>query len=196
MRSVFCSVLALAAVAAAGTGMVQAQADANPSTARFQLGFFAPTGDVSLSGLEVEVDESSYENTFGVGLNYEYRFGDIWGVDFGVKYFKPDIELGRFSDEARFVPWTVGFNYHFGNEGWQFYAGPELAYIMYGNPDFPGWDIDDELTWGVKAGVDVPWQGNWAFNASVEYLAAKADMRGTDLDPKPFIITVGAGYRF
>ena len=205
---------------------------------RFHVNYFMPSGDLTVSeAFEEDLDgdgtvdtlaltqKAEYDSAFGFGIEYEYMASDLIGLDFGLKYIKPDIKLnesGTFNDEpftlaeikegGEFMPLTAGLMFHLGDsDRLDFYLGPELAYIMYGDVTFvdPVFEeearikFNDEFTFGAKLGLDFSIGENWVISAQAEYIAADSEVdaeEGDDvsvsLDPSPFILNVGVGYRF
>ena len=185
--------LTAAALFAAGAAAAFA-GDERPAL-RLLGGAFLPTGDLSVSGLDVSVD-NSFDNAPGLGVVCEWKLSPAWGIDAGLKYFDPDVKqerrgFGSYKTSVRFMPLSVGVNWHFtpgGKADW--FVGPELAYVFYSQ------DVDDELVPGVKVGVSTPIARSWDFTASFEYLHAKGTVGGDDFKPRPFLVMVGAAYRF
>ena len=60
--------------------------------------------------------------------------------------------------------------------------------------------FDDDLGFGLRAGVDVPigHGGSWIVSAGLRYLKAilESDGTGEDLDLDPLMVSIGVGYRF
>lgn len=205
------------------------------NTFRFQVGYFMPSGDFSFTEDLTDFDDDGtndvlngkieYDTAIGAGIDYERRLTPLIGLDFGFKYFNPDIKLsatldltgdGGSSDSfeikegGKFQPLTAGVMFHvLGGKGLDLYLGPELAYIMYGDVTFTdpsglatlSASFDDEFTYGAKAGLDVPLGENWAVGATLEYIMADSKVKDTGdmevkLDPTPFIFMASVGYKF
>ncbi len=201
-----------------GLSSLAALAQATPAqhTVRFGGGFFLPTGDVDISIRTGDDDDlvdvsnrNEFKSTFGVAAGYEYRFNDLVGIDVGARYYRPEVERSRRTgslaeDKAGFLPITAGAMFHFGEVGrFSFYAGPQLVWVLYTDPDLdPDIDIDysfdDEITWGVKGGVDYQvGNGPWGVSAVLEYIDAAAETKGgPKLRPNPLLVSFGAVYRF
>jgi len=205
---------------------------------RFQLNYFMPSGDLTMTdAFEEDIDgdgtidtfslneKAEYDSALGFGIEYEYMASELIGLDFGLKYIKPDVKLnvsGTLNDESfalpeiseggEFMPLTAGLMFHFGkSEKIDFYLGPELAYIMYGDLTFTDpffgeetkIKFNDEFTFGAKLGLDFFLDESWAISAQAEYLDAssevdtdEADDLSVNLDPSPFILTFGVAYKF
>ena len=190
-------------------------------------GFFVepvdPETRVEFSGdLTLEPDDA-----VGVAFSYEWRLTRRLGAEVGFFGAQHDIS-GRLTGVAQlirnednevldemtfdetetvgditFTPWTVGVNVHLTPaKKIDVYAGPYLAYVLYGDLDIDGdkIPIDDEFTFGVVAGVDVPIGiGGWMFCGSLRYLHTQATASDTDrmvLDFDPYVAQAGAAYRF
>ena len=131
---------------------------------------------------------SSFDATVG-------DLGDGFGVSTGI---------------SSFVPLTLGLNYHFSSGSRvDFYAGPFLALVRYGDVDvesgtsgvFTREAVDTDTGWGVIVGLDVPLRsGNWLLQSNLRYIQTK--MKGTTGDDPfegdfdPLILSIGFGYRF
>lgn len=205
---------------------------------RFQLSYFMPSGDLTMTdAFEEDIDgdgtidtlalneKAEYDSAIGFGIEYEYMASDLIGLDFGLKYIKPDVKLnvsGTFNGDpftlaeikegGEFMPLTAGVMFHLGDsEKLDFYLGPELAYIMYGDITFvdPFFGdeakikFNDEFTFGAKLGLDFAIGEKWAITAQAEYIAADSEVdadEGDDisvsLDPSPFLLNVGVAYKF
>ena len=84
-----------------------------------------------------------------------------------------------------------------------FHLGPTLGYAMWG--DFkpegggPSTSLKSNRVYGANFGLDVPFKGNWAFNAGLRYLWAKAEpdvSGGESIDVNPWVLTAGVSYKF
>ena len=169
------------------------------------------------------------DDAFGAAISYERRLTDLIGVEIGFFGAKHDLS-GRLAgvlqlirnvdnvvlDEVAFdetdrigdimvTPWTAGVNFHVAPaERVDVYLGPYLAYVLYGDLDIEGETIpiDGQFTFGVVAGIDLPFQGSrWMFNASGRYLQTQAQPSesGPDamaLDVDPYVLQAGIAFRF
>ncbi len=190
-------------------------------TFRANLGYLSPTGDLQeriafdTGDGFVDVDiKAEFDSALGVALGYEYRFNDLIGLDVGLQYYKPKVKFEgrggsvevRDDDSGKFMPLTVGPMFHVvRTDKIDFFLGPVLAYIMYGGVDLQRAgkiDFKNDVVVGAKLGANVLVSGDWALNLNLEYLAAKAKTDqpnvsdNVKLNAKPFILTVGAAYRF
>ena len=207
--------LTVAALASAAPAL----AAAPKNVFRFQVGAFLPTGDNSyqeevnkyaVSSIDLKVDGAA-----AVGVAYERRFTELFGLEVGLKYSKPNFKVdfnsgiehkgmaGSMEASTRVMPLTLAALFHplQGAGKVDFFVGPELVYAMYGSSDFGMGSLDykNQLTWGAKAGLDVPINPKWSFTASVEYMDLKAeiDQSGAPgFNPKPVVVAVGAAYKF
>mgnify|MGYP003589093912 CR=1 FL=1 len=207
--------LTVAALASAAPAL----AAAPKNVFRFQVGAFLPTGDNSyqeevnkyaVSSIDLKVDGAA-----AVGVAYERRFTELFGLEVGLKYSKPKFKIdfsemyarkvpeGTVEASTRVMPLTLAALFHplQGAGKVDFFVGPELVYAMYGSSDFElgSTDYKNQLTWGAKAGLDVPINPKWSFTASVEYMNLKAEVDQTDapeFNPKPIVVAVGAACKF
>ena len=208
--------LTVAALASAAPAL----AAAPKNVFRFQVGAFLPTGDNSYEetagkdaapSIDLKVDGAA-----AVGVAYERRFTELFGLEVGLKYSKPKFKIdfsemyarkvptGSVEASTRVMPLTLAALFHPLKDAGKvdFFVGPELVYAMYGSSDtFMGTvDYKNQLTWGVKAGIDYAINARWAFTASAEYMDLKAEIDESGLDgkinPKPVVVAVGAAYKF
>ena len=171
-----------------------------------QVDFVVGTGRFAVSDSDTGI---------GGGLNAEYRFSSLLGLELGV-LAGGDVDFG-FSNMVSMRAASAGVNFHFASGGkTDLYAGPLLAVAQYGDfsagPLFrpPGSPLpprvrvtlDDDFAVGANLGVDVPMgEGNWLFNANARYLITTIDaetssgVHGT-VDYDPLMLGVGFGYRF
>lgn len=102
---------------------------------------------------------------------------------------------------------NVGGNYHFMPSGrFDFYAGVLLSWVGYSSSTFNFSEVDydyqvkydDELSWGLSAGVDIPFGQNtsWFGSAQVRYmfLALEGDNNIYSLTVDPVQGFFGIGY--
>ena len=171
---------------------------------RAYAGYFSASGDDTLNLGKIE-----YDNSAGYGVGYEYEPFKWWGIAADYGRFGTDIKASNIRKvSGDFDPITLGVNFHVVPlKTINVYLGPEAVYVRYGKPQFnlPGVgtvrvDIDNELIWGAKGGVDfkfLPWIG---VGASVEYIDASAKFKSQagngSLDPKPVIAHAGVFLRF
>ena len=174
-------------------------------------------------------DKLEADSAIGLFFGYEYMFTDMIGLDFGLGYSKHDVddtfcytetftpEVGEpeIIDESgketigdvSMMPLTVGVNFHMSkSDKVDFYAGPFIGYVMYGDLSAKEADMEDiklksDFGYGVTFGLDVPFGGKgWMFSTALKYLSTKAeiDEEGVDeaLDVNPWILQIGVGYTF
>ena len=192
---VFCSAVVVLGIGQtfAGTHMLRAYA-----------GYFTASGDESLNLGKIE-----YDNKAGYGVGYEYEPTKWWGIAADYGRFGTDIKASNVRKEkGDFDPTTLGVNLHIiPLDTINVYLGPEAVYVRYGDPRFqiPGVgtvrvDVDNEVTWGAKAGVDFKFLPFFGLGASVEYIDARAKFKSSagngNLDPKPVIAHAGLFLRF
>lgn len=191
---------------------------AKPWMIRFQGAWSSPQGDFrEVDGEEVITAE--FADSFGFGLQVERLISGRIGLEFGVLWSEPDVELViaeppiRLKLDAPFsvTPITLGVNYHFGpGRSTDFYLGPVLAWVLYddvvlSDPQFgrERLTVDDDYAWGVNLGIDVDLtqDGRWAFNSELRWMKGSADFKnpegeGRSVDVDPLYLTAGVTYRF
>ena len=103
---------------------------------------------------------------------------------------------------------TVGVNYHFTEPDSTFNAfiGPFLGYVNFDDPTYRlggsqgsvEASIDNELTWGVHLGFDVPARQGFGFYGGVRYFDLGVEFQNEDLelDLNPVVVNAGVSYRF
>ncbi len=183
-------------------------------------------GDGTLDPVTID-GKVEYQGALGAGIGYEYMVTDLIGIDFGFDYFSPDLKFQAtvtttpsstgvpesvavdVKKSGKVMPLTAGVMFHvYRSDSFDFYLGPQLAYVMYGDVTLVEnvlgelkAKFKDELTFGAKLGIDVPFGQGWAFNAQLQYIDAKAELDENvspkpKFNPKPMILTAGATYKF
>lgn len=198
MKKTLMAALAIASLLSAGRAMA-----AEKIIYRGGLAFVSPTSDSTIDGTKFELDSA-----LGIDLNFEYQFSKAWGIEAAIEYAKHDVKAdGVKGAEISNTPILFSANYHIPTNGkLDFYVGPTLGYSFWGDlkPDTPGnsnVSIKGNFVWGVNAGLDVPFNDNWAFTTGVRYLGnkAKTDEPGLgneSIDVNPFVLRAGVAYRF
>ena len=155
----------------------------------------------------------------GLRLGISRQFSERWSwaveigsasTELGVS-FPADGATVRLSDDLNMLPVTAGFNLHLrpGKEV-DFFIGARLAYVHYSSLVLEldglgrqGFDIDDDLGWGLLIGLDVPFgDKGWSLHAVTGHIDTaaevvnRADGTKTDLELDPTYISLGLGYRF
>ena len=210
--------IALLAAALTVAGAAPALAATPKNVFRFQVGALLPTSDDTLGVTATKARPAiklESDSALAFGVSYERRISDLFGLEAAIKYSKPnfkataeDFEKSKQAEalesKTRITPLTVAALFHplrDKNGKVDLFVGPELVYAMYGSSDtFMGTvDYKNQLTWGVKAGIDYAINANWAFTASAEYMDLKAEIDATgapEFNPKPVVVAVGAAYKF
>ena len=211
--------IALLAAALTVAGAAPALAATPKNVFRFQVGALLPTSDGTLGVTANKARPASKpesDSAVAFGVSYERRISDLFGLEAAIKYSKPnfkataeDFEKSKQAEalesKTRITPLTVAALFHplrDKNGKVDLFVGPELVYAMYGSSDtFMGTvDYKNQLTWGVKAGIDYAINARWAFTASAEYMDLKAEIDESGLDgkinPKPVFVVVGAACKF
>jgi outer membrane protein W len=185
---------------------------------RLQAAWSSPQGDFR----EVDDDEvitAEFNSSFGFGLQIERMVSSRIGIEFGVLWSEPDVEVVieeppiRLGLESpfRITPVILGVNYHLGSGGkTDFYIGPALAWVFYDDvvlddPDFgrETLTVDDDYAWGATLGLDVNLTetGKWAFNGEIRWMKGSTDFKNPEgesrsVDVDPLYVTLGVTYRF
>ena len=186
-----------------------------------------PYADLLPNGVDVESGTA-------ISLIGAWMINDKWGLELlAATPFEHDIELNDLplpAGETKHLPPTLSLQYYprAGMEGWQPYLGlgvnyttffdeevdPQLAEAIIGlYPDLgiqtANLSLDDSLGVAVQAGVDIPINEKWYFNAGVWWidLGTTADIdlglengdKATvsfDVDIDPWVYNIGFAYKF
>jgi opacity protein-like surface antigen len=160
----------------------------------------------------------------GFGASLEYRFSDRFGLEFGAIWGSPEVELSvdipdyghlSLTDAMSTNVITVDLDFHLtpNSRAFDVYLGAGIANVNFGNlhfvdPDGDPLDIkaDGELTWSVKAGVDIALGENsrWAAVGGIRYIDSDIEVSNADdieggtatLPYNIFSFSVGVGYSF
>lgn len=184
-----------------------------------------PLGDGTTLTLVEQIDVEA-DNAFGFCVDFEYRFNELFGLDFALMNADPDVDLtgtetARLTDDATntilfestdtiaaqassgMTPLLVGSNFHFGgSEKVDLYGGPFVGWIFFDDIELLGErvDVKDDFAYGATLGLDVPFgQGGMMFSGAVRYMIASAETDEPDsatLDIDPWIVLLGLGYSF
>lgn len=189
-----------------------ALAEAPQHTFRGNLVYVSPTGDETIFDTKVEADSA-----LGFGLAYEYRFTDLYGLEGQLTYSSHDVQIGgETAGDTSVMPLTLALNFHLSkNDKVDFYVGPVIGYVFYDDlsldDDWGGEDVKlkNGFAWGVQAGIDVPFNENWAFTAGLTYLQTTAETdeewgpatavesdRDLELDVNPWVLRAGIALKF
>ena len=174
----------------------------------------------SSAGLDYVRDTDRLTNSgsdtgVGGGINAEYRFSSLVGLEFGV-LAGTEVDYGL-SDSVSMSATCAGVNFHFAtNRKADVYAGPLVAVVQYsdfsagplfvlpGSPSPPRIRVrlDTDYALGANLGVDLPLgEGNWLFNANARYLVTKMAAETSSgvhdvVNYDPLMLGFGFGYRF
>ncbi len=199
------------------TSLLAASAGAVEEGWRLRLNaFYMDPGD----GLDFVRDtgrfaKSDPDTGVGGGIDAEYRFSPLMGLEFGV-LAGSEVHFGVFSSVSMSAT-CAGVNFHFATDRKaDVYAGPLAAVVQYSDistgpfffffltpsPSPIRVSLDTDFALGANLGVDVPLgEGHWLFNANARYLVSSiaAETSGgvhgvADYDP--LMLGLGFGYRF
>ena len=152
-----------------------------------------------------------------LGISRQFHERWSWAVEIGSAApelgvsFSADGTTVRVSDDLNMLPVTAGFNLHLRpGKKVDFFIGARLAYVHYESLVLEldelgrqGFDIDDDLGWGLLVGLDMPFgDKGWSFQAVTGHIDTAAEVVNredgtkTDLELDPTYISLGVGYRF
>lgn len=144
------------------------------------------------------------DSVFGFGIAAEYLLSRNVGietewfmaeVDFDVEAMGVAVELGS----SWMSPFLVALNYHFNTgEGVDLYAGPLVAYTLWGNLEgsFGSSESESDFGFGAQVGVDIPARSGWALAVGVKYFTVSAGDESIEIDVDPLVLRLGVSYRF
>ncbi len=217
----FVKTLVLVAVVALAVSQMAAAEETKvmKNSLGLSAGYLMPTGSLDSEFVVGEVPvagELKFEDTGLFGLAYQYRFNDKFSLGASLLYGTPDLRFTSADKSggvgnATFMPLLLDANLHVLKRTGKvdFYLGPTVGYATWG--DYKPADYADELAitesqplksdfvYGLNFALDVPFKSNWAFNANVRYLWAKAEQdtaEGYSVDVNPWILTLGVSYKF
>ena len=142
-------------------------------------------------------------------VDFTYFFADHWATELIAATNQHSVHQTTAGDigSVWLLPPTLTVQYHFYPEGnIRPYVGGGINYTFFYSPrsPLPGIHYNDSFGWALQAGVDVPFgNSGYFFNADVKKLFLSTDVsavggvvraKGVDLDP--WIVGIGAGYRF
>lgn len=161
-------------------------------------------GDFNLGGINLPVQIEA-DSTGAVGLVYEVRMGNRWGVESGLYFADFDFQItssGISTDlgSALAIPVVLGADFHVvSGERVDAYLGPQLSYTFWGNLDSTvgSTEIDGDFGVGAVAGLDVRLGGgNWTLSFAARYLGMALSDPSLAVDVDPLFAEFGVGYRF
>jgi outer membrane protein W len=162
-----------------------------------------PSSDFSgvYEGIPVVIEA---ESAFGLGFDYEIRPWERVGVNLGLSMTDFDFKVtvpGTGSADlgsSLMMPLSVGINFHFGGDKVDFYVGPTLNYVLWGNLRTDGGDasIDDKFKVGASLGVDIPFgDSDWIFSVGISHLQADLADSSANIGVDPNTVRIGFGKR-
>lgn len=158
------------------------------------------------SGLDVKVNDDTIPS-----LGFTYFFTDHIAVEAILGTSKHEVRaVGGTTDAQVHSTWVlppvVTAQYHFSPKARVSpYVGAGLnAMVFYNDKNFNGYEVelDNGIGYALQAGVDIAVRGNWQVNIDAKkvFFEADAKINGGDLKSKvtldPWVVSVGAGYRF
>jgi outer membrane protein W len=198
---------------------------------RFGLLVADTSGSTSV-GVDPGSVDVSVSGGGGGFLSFERKMTPLLGIELGLIGMGSDIgvstgaglkHIGTEVDLLAMGSLTLGLNFHFVDEGpVELSVGPLISFNRFADVsiragfDHPWWPAkhdgwssvrtrsDSELSWGAKAGLDIPIDSKrrWSLGGSLTYLDASYDFEresepgrsAVSLDP--LIFSFGAGFRF
>ena len=179
-----------------------AESEGDRDILRVYAGYFKQTDNGELVNTKFQ-----YDNTVGYGVAAENKFGKWVGLELAYAHYRPDLKGAGLRSSGRFDPGSVALLVHpLHGRLLDLSFGPQAAYIWYkdqtvevGGVRYTA-RIDNELTWGAKAALDVNLLKWFSVGASAGYLDAKSTVHTSlgkvDLNPKPVIGTLGVAFKF
>jgi len=190
------SLTLVAAVSALALSAPLVHAAPGDNIARLKVININPDVDSDVPGLDVN-DETTAE----IGITH--FFTSNWAIDLGISSAKQDVTLNGGGGSAKLMPVNVLAQYHFMPEGaWRPYVGAGLNYTHISDVDIAGGSVNlekDRFGPVIQAGLDVPINDAWSFNADAKKVWLSTDASGAasgNVDIDPWIFGVGVGYKF
>ena len=185
---------------------------------------FDPSLDVTVPSENPDEVQVKGFSDLGFGASLEYQFNDRFGIELGAFTASPEIELGAeipgygqllLTDSMSARAVTLDFDIHLTPNSTYFdvYIGGGVANMSYGDlhyvdPEGDPLDIsaDGELTWSVKAGLDIALgkESGWAAVGGIRYIPSDIELGNVDNDAGDkatlsyniFSFTVGIAFSF
>ncbi len=148
---------------------------------------------------------------FGYGVDFEYRFGKLFGLDIAASYTELDINFTQSltsavaTDTLKVFPIWITANFHVVNtEMVDFYVGPQIAYVAWNDPlsfDVPGQGTfvlptENEFpAVGFALGLDLWFSEKNGLNFAFRFIDADADPTH-NLPVDPTFFTIGYAMKF
>ncbi len=164
--------------------------------------------DVDFGAVQDSVEAS---NELGWAFGFEWRWGQLLGLEFDYINSTQDIDLGGTTvAEVDFAPVSASLNIHLINTTFiDLYVAPTASYIYWGDIeiDDPNGNLnittdieaDPEFAWGAQVGLDIGLGENFVITGGVRWLSADLSPTDDDVDElgvDPLISRVGVGLRF
>lgn len=218
------TVVSLAVVALCGALAAPASAAGTDWHLRvFAAGFDPDTSETIADDVGDEIHIGG-ESDLGIGAGLEVQFTDRFGFELGIMEGRPKVNLSAdipgfgqivFSDATTTLVVCGDFLVHLtpASPTFDVYLGAGIANVSYGDLHYEVLDlnsfdvrVDDDLTWSVRAGLDIAFgrDSNWAAVGGLRYISSDLDLRrigpptsetvsvGSDI----FNFTVGVAYSF
>jgi len=147
-------------------------------------------------------------------LDITYFLQDQWAVELilgvtphdvsAIDTIAGDIDLG----DVTLLPPTLTLQYHFNPDGdFRPYIGAGVNFTHFFNEDLPGGsalstiEYDQSFGYALQAGVDIPINDTWFFNADVKYVDIDTDVLidgaiAAEVEIDPVLFGIGFGRSF
>ncbi len=164
--------------------------------------------DVDFGSVQDSVEAS---NELGWAFGFEWRWGQLLGLEMDYINSTQDIDLGGTTvAEVDFAPVSASLNIHLINtKVIDLYVAPTASYIFWGDIEITGSasnlninnniDADPEFAWGAQVGLDIGLGENFVIMGGIRWLSADLSPTDDDVDElgiDPLISRVGIGLRF
>jgi opacity protein-like surface antigen len=214
----------IAVLALLGLAVVPASAGERDWHVRVFASGFDPDLDVMVPAENPDEIRVTADSDLGFGASLELQLSELLGLELGVMQASPSIELSAdvpgygplsLTDSLSTLVITLDLDVHLtpGSEWFDVYLGGGVANVGYGDlhyvdPDGDPLDLetDDDLTYSIKAGVDIALgsSSRWAATGCLRYLWSDLEVTqaqepggGTEtFDFDIFHFSVGIAYTF
>jgi outer membrane protein W len=191
---------------------------------RLRIGAAWVDPDVDFTAVDSDGDRVavSADGAIGLSLALERKFSRRLGVELGILFAEPDINIdAEFAEgsqvsvdgSVKFTAFTAGLNIHLiPNKAMDLYIGPLFVYTSYSDIHFAAQagehtvtaDIssNDNFVLGAQIGADIPFgDGPWSLNLAARVVNSSLGFIDDQfivsrLEFDPLLLSAGFGYRF
>jgi opacity protein-like surface antigen len=214
----------IAVIALVGLVVMPASAAERDWHVRIFASGFDPNLDVMVPAENPDEVRVTAGSDLGFGASVEVQLGELLGLELGLIQASPSVELSAdvpgygplsLTDSLSTLVITLDLDVHLtpGSDWFDVYVGGGVANVGYGDLHFVDpegdpldLDVDDDLTYSIKAGLDIALgsSSRWAATGCLRYLwsdlevtQAQQPSGGTEtFDFNIFHFTVGVAYTF